>query len=153
MLLCCSGVSRRNTPEQQSNIAAFWDTDGFYKLIMPSSQATSANDKTSWQSDQSRVKNEVIPEVGWYADMRGLKLDEFDMGVKWDGPMEGQKHSCFAVAWGASDTSEAYAGSAVDGCLYEVNRHELLSDPQPGHPTKIREFDCSVVTGSLDDGD
>lgn len=135
--------------QQHVYCAAVWDPDGYYKLSIPGQGSRKGKGKAGFKA-KSVLSN--INDQQWWADMRNIGEGR-DLGVRWFGPMTGMKHSCMARAWGANDYGQILAGSSVDGSIFEINRYELTTDPNPSEPTQKIPFDCSTVTGMIDGGD
>ena len=136
---------------QQNYCAAVWDPDGFYKLSIPGANPARGFERQAKGRKGSNVQHH-INAYQWWADMRNVGAGK-DLGVKWFGPMTGMKHSCMALAWGAEDRGEIFAGSAVDGSIFEVNRYDRLTDPNPQAPTEDIPFEAFTATGWHDLGD
>ena len=126
------------TPRQQKQCAAVWDPEGFYKLSYPDVRPSGSVKQYSGLLDWLRIASRAdadVPDRQFWADMRGLGQPAIDIGVKWYGPMVGMKHSCMTVASGAQDRVEIYAGSAIDGSIYQVALSDYVTDPNPQNPS------------------
>ena len=144
------------TPRQQKQCAAVWDPEGFYKLSYPDVRPSGSVKQYSGLLDWLRIASRAdadVPDRQFWADMRGLGQPAIDIGVKWYGPMVGMKHSCMTVASGAQDRVEIYAGSAIDGSIYQVALSDYVTDPNPQTPTSAVYIECGAATGLYDLGD
>lgn len=145
------------TPRQQKQCAAIYDASaGYYKFSYPDVHASSGsgNYRSGIDGRWSAFRADYdIPDRQAWADMRQLSGDSPDMGVRWFLPMVGMKHSCMAVADGAEDHNEIYAGSAIDGSIFQVGLGEYTTDPTPENPTATTNILAVGVTGLFDLGD
>lgn len=144
------------TPRQQKQCAAVWDKNaGYYKFSYPDCTTVVGSSAYRGQRDTNLtalLAHKVVPDTQAWADMRYIGQAN-DLGVRWYLPMTGMYHSCFASADGAEDRGEIYAGSSIDGCIFEVSLEEYVSDPTPGTPTSTTNITTSGVTGLFDLGD
>lgn len=142
------------TPRQQKQCAAVWDQrEGYYKFSHPDITAVRGTGMYSVAVLGNGRADHDVPDVQAWADLRYLGGGQKDLGVRWYLPMTGMKHSCFAVADGAEDRGEIYAGSSVDGSIFQVSLPEYTTDPDPSNPTSTASILAAGVTGLFDLGD
>lgn len=144
------------SPRQQKQCSAVWDPEGFYKLSYP--DVNPSGNVRQWEGllDHTRKAKRPeadVPDRQFWGDLRGIGQPAIDLGVKWYGPMVGMKHSCSTVANGAQDRGELYAGSAVDGSIYQIALPDEVTDPTPGDPNTDAYIEAGAVTGLYDLGD
>lgn len=143
------------TPRQQRQCHAYWDPAGFYKLCF---QPVVPVGVQAWSGKNDPFPDNPIPlatitELQLWADLRTMGGQDTDLGVRWFGPMTGMKHACYGVANDASDKNQIYAGSAIDGSIYETGLQNLTVDPIPEDPTNTRVITVAAITGLFDMGD
>jgi hypothetical protein len=96
----------------------------------------------------------VIPNVQYWLDVREpMNPGLLDFGYIWTGPHTGMKHSCFAKGTQHEDTNVLWAGSAIDGTIYQASVEGLASDPSPETPTTTVPLVYDIQTGQFDAGD
>lgn len=142
------------TPRQQKQCSAVWDQkEGYYKFSHPDTTAVKGTGSYSVQILGNNRADADVPEVQAWADLRYLAGGQKDLGVRWYLPMTGMKHSCFAVADGAEDRGEIFAGSSIDGSIYQVSLPGYTTDPNPSAPTSSANIYSAGATGLFDLGD
>lgn len=163
------------TLTQQRNCAAVYD-DGQYKLSVPEvNQSLEENGEAFRVIDTTaspyageggtlvttsgaitRYGNQAatIPNVQYWLDIREpMDPSQIDFGYAWTGPHTGMKHSCFAKGTQYNDFNILWAGSAIDGTIYQASVEGLGSDPLPELSSTITPLVYDVRTGQFDAGD
>ncbi len=160
-------VFRSMSPRQQLQCAAYYDSRGYYKISYPETgHHADFGPSVTFISPflggiDTHYTNTPLQAEGLYnnrqlwADLREMQPpgSAKDIGVLWYGPMTGMQHACFCVASGAEDRGEMYAGSAIDGSIYQVNLDALTTDPIPTNPQVVQSIDTLAITGVFDMGD
>jgi hypothetical protein len=151
-------VFKHLTIRQQKQCAATYD-DGHYKISVP---------EVNYSGTEFTVKgglypfilpngnfNASVPNVQYWLDVREpLNPGDIDFGATWSGPHTGMKHSCFAKGTGPEDYNILWAGSAIDGTIYQVSVEGLASDPNPVSPAGTAvPLAYDIQTGQFDAGD
>lgn len=167
-------VFRGLTLTQQRQCAAVYD-DGHYKISVPEVNYTNADMGEAWRiidttaspyagaggteyattTRRSQYGNAAasIPNVQYWLDVREPPQAQIDFGYVWTGPHTGMKHSCFARGSQHNDANVLWAGSAIDGTIYQVSIEGLASDYKPESPGTEVPLVYSIQTGQFDAGD
>lgn len=141
---------------QQMQCAAVYD-DGHYKLSYPNTNpSVRVRQRNSTQPflNPSANNNADVPNTQLWLDLREpLNPSEIDFGAIWTGPHTGMQHSCFAKATEHEDFNLLFAGSAIDGTIYQTSVEGLASDPKPTDSATIVPLIYDIQTGQFDAGD
>jgi len=143
--------------QTQRQCAATYD-DGHYKLSYPetnfSATAAAATQKSLAISLDRGSPQATIPNRQLWLDLRQpLDPSQVDFGLVWSGPHEGMKYSCFANANQMNDHGILFAGSAIDGTVFQTSLEGVYSDPSPETPGTTVPLAYDVQTGQFDAGD
>lgn len=144
------------TLAQQKQCAATYD-DGHYKISVPEvNRARSFS--LSIQPD--RIQNldhgnpqQNTPSIQYWLDVREPPIAQIDFGFVWSGPHLGMKYSCFAKCTGFQDNGLLYAGSAIDGTIFQTSVEGLATDPNPYDLGTAVPLVYDIQTGQFDAGD
>jgi len=168
-------VFNRLTLNQQRNCAAVYD-DGQYKISVPEvNQSSEENGEAYRVIDTtaspyaggggtlvetsamiSRYGNAAanIPNVQYWLDIREPPDGSvIDFGYTWTGPHTGMKHNCFARGTQFNDFNVLWAGSAIDGTIFQASVEGLASDPLPTNVATTTPMVYDIRTGQFDAGD
>lgn len=145
------------TPKTQRFCAAVYN-DGRYKLSFPSTTSAAGVFRSKAPSVVTVLNNgsphAVTPNRQVWLDVRmPLQNGEMDFGLQWDGPHKGMKHSAFAIADQFSDHNVLFAGSAVDGSVFQAGIERYGADPDPDDVGTEVPISWDVWFGVQDGGD
>lgn len=145
------------SPRQQKQCAAVYD-DGHYKLSYPEANATATKQRATLSTEilRSPLGNPGadVPNRQFWLDVRPpLDPQQLDFGLVWTGPHVGMKHSCFATATQYGDFNLLFAGSAIDGSIFQASVEGVASDPSPEDVTTTVPLVYDILMGQLDAGD
>ena len=145
------------TQRAQRQCAATYD-DGHYKLSYPEHNANAtagAGSVSEWDMRTNQGNpNANIPNRQLWLDVRTpLDPSQMDFGLVWTGPHTGMKHSCFANANQYDDHNLLFAGSAIDGTVFQTSVEGVHTDPSPESPGTAVPFVYDIQTGQFDAGD
>lgn len=145
------------TPLQQRRVVAVYD-DGRYKLSYPETNVYRGE-----YTDPAPGLHVVTPKGNlgsmtpnrqvWLDLRQGPRGGELDLGLHWDGPHSGMKHSAFAVAHGYTDHNVLFAGSAVDGSVFQASIEDYGQDPNPDAVTTMVPIAVNIEFGQIDGED
>lgn len=150
-------VFKNLTLRQQKQCAAIYD-DGHYKLSVPevNTDAREFKDINALYPFITRNGNvnAVIPNIQYWLDVREpMDASQIDFGYVWTGPHTGMKHSCFVKGTGSEDYNVLWAGSAIDGTIFQAGIEGKASDPSPETVTTTVPLIYDIQTGQFDAGD
>lgn len=97
------------TTEQLLFASAVFD-EGFYKLAVP------------------RVGSGTNADDQYWADIRNIQFDEYDLGVNWTGTHKGQQAGTFITLTGFRDAREVLMGSNRIGKIFRVTDETVRTD-------------------------
>ena len=141
----------------QKQCAAVYD-DGHYKISVPEVNYLGIGFTSRTNSPQPQITpygnpGATVPSVQYWLDVREPPAPQIDFGFVWTGPHTGMKHSCYARGTSYMDQNVLFAGSAVDGTIFQASIEGLASDPSPATPTTLVPLVYEIKTGKFDAGD
>lgn len=145
------------TLRQQRQCCAVYD-DGHYKLSYPetnySSEAGAGTRPNALFGTDRGNPGASIPNRQLWLDVREpLNPSMMDFGLVWTGPHTGMKYSAMCVANQHDDHNLLFAGSAIDGTLFQTSLEGVYSDPSPESVGTTVPLEYDIQTGQFDAGD